>query len=213
MNLLIKKIITGPFQENCFIIINKEVNSAILIDPGDDEIIIDNFIKNNNLKPKAIINTHSHLDHIGAINFFQEKYKIDFYLHINEEMILDGYKESCMFFGIEPKKKPIVDHWLDNETILNFKDFKLKTFNTPGHTPGGVCILIDNFLFVGDTLFSGSIGRTDLPGGDWSTLESSLKHLYDSLPLETIVHPGHGPDTTLLAELNGNPYLKFLSNY
>lgn len=212
MNLLIKKIITGPFQENCFIIINKKVNSAILIDPGDDEIIIDNFINNNNLKLKAIINTHSHLDHIGAINFFQEKYKIDFYLHINEEAILDSYEKSCIFFGIEPNKKPVVDHWLDSETVLNFKDFKLKTFNTPGHTPGGVCILVDNFLFVGDTLFSGSVGRTDLPGGDWSALESSLKHIYDSLPLETIVHPGHGPETTLLAELNGNPYLKFLSN-
>lgn len=212
MNLLIKKIITGPFQENCFIIINKKVNSAILIDPGDDEIIIDNFINNNNLKLKAIINTHSHLDHIGAINFFQEKYKIDFYLHINEEAILDSYEKSCIFFGIEPNKKPVVDHWLDSETVLNFKDFKLKTFNTPGHTPGGVCILVDNFLFVGDTLFSGSVGRTDLPGGDWIALESSLKHIYDSLPLETIVHPGHGPETTLLAELNGNPYLKFLSN-
>ena len=207
----IKKITTGPFEENCYLIYDKEKFDAVLIDPGDNEELIDSYIVNNNLSLLAVINTHAHLDHIGAISFFQNKYNIDFYLHLNEKKILDYYEESCKLFGINPKPKPTVTKWLDSESSLGFNDLKFTTINTPGHTPGGVSFLFKNHLFVGDTLFQGSVGRTDLPGGDYSTLQDSLRRLIALLPKETIVHSGHGPDTTLNDEFHNNPFLKFLN--
>ena len=206
-DVIVEKIVTGPFQENTFVVRSVESNQTLIIDPGDDEDRIIEFIRSKKLTPLAILNTHAHLDHIGAVSKLKESFNIPFYLHEEEKMILDHYEESCEMFGLLPKQKPKVDKWLKNHKSLTIKDFKVKIINTPGHTPGGVCYEIDNHIFVGDTIFKGSVGRTDLPGGNWDNLKKSLFQLIDTVNHEKIVHPGHGDDTTLKHELISNPFL------
>ena len=206
-DVIVEKIVTGPFQENTFVVRSVESNQTLIIDPGDDEVRIIEFIRSKKLIPLAILNTHAHLDHIGAVSKLKESFNIPFYLHEEEKMILDYYEESCEMFGLLPKQKPKVDKWLKNHKSLTIKDFKVKIINTPGHTPGGVCYEIDNHIFVGDTIFKGSVGRTDLPGGNWDNLKKSLFQLIDTVNHEKIVHSGHGDDTTLKHELVSNPFL------
>ena len=212
MSFSVKAVVTGPFQENSFIGWYSNSDEAFLVDPGDDAHLIIDVIDKNSIVPKAIINTHAHLDHIGAVQLLKEKYKIPFYLQTNEKMILETYEASCKMFGIKPNPKPEVDIWFDNEGELIIDRFKFNTINTPGHTPGGTCLQIENHIFVGDTIFRGSVGRTDLPGGNSSLLQSSLIHLMNSIDHDFIVHSGHGPDTTLNYELSENPFLIPLKN-
>ncbi len=211
MNFFVEKIVTGPFQENCYLAWENKTNQAILIDPGDDFYLIDNKINEKELNPIAIINTHAHLDHIGAVSELKKLYKIPFYLHEKELIILDSYEASCELFGLIPKNKPSVTKWIKNENNMIIGNFNIGIIHTPGHTPGGVCFEIEDHVFVGDTLFQGSIGRTDLPGGSLQTLNKSLVHLIDSVDHEKIIHSGHGNDTTLNSELRSNPFLLSLN--
>ena len=181
MNLFIKKIVTGPFQENSYLLVDKSSNKSVLIDPGDEGQKIINYINEKNIVPLAIINTHAHLDHIGAISEIKEKYSIPFYLHVGEKPILDSYPLACRMFGIKPGKSPSVDEWLHSSGKLLIEPFKFLIIETPGHTPGGCSFLINDAIFVGDTLFQGSIGRTDLPGGDRKILDKSLIKLIKKL--------------------------------
>lgn len=207
MNLIVDKIVTGPFQENCFIVWNENQNEAILIDPGDEHQLIIDQIEEKNLTPIAILNTHAHLDHIGAVSKLKETYNIPFYIHKEERVILDSYESSCEMFGLPIKEKPKVDKWLDSEKKLRLGGFSIIIINTPGHTPGGICYEIENHIFVGDTLFLGSVGRTDLPGGNWDTLQKSLIHLISIVDHDKTIHSGHGNDTKLNHELISNPFL------
>ena len=212
MNLSVETIVTGPFKENSYFFWYNNSRDTILIDPGDDYNLICNQIDKNNLIPVAIINTHAHLDHIGAVSKLKQIYGIPFYLHEDEALILDTYKDTCDFFGIEEREKPEVDIWLKDDREILINNFKIKLFHTPGHTPGGICIKVDNHLFVGDTIFHGSVGRTDLPGGNWKKLESSLINLVKSMDPDIILHSGHGPDTTLVNEIEKNPFLIALND-
>ncbi len=205
--LIVDKIVTGPFQENTFIISSARSKHALVIDPGDDEELIVDFIETKKIKPLAILNTHAHLDHIGAVCKLKEQFSIPFYLHKKERMILDNYEESCKLFGLTPKSKPAVDNWILDQKNLVFKEFEVRIINTPGHTPGGVCYEVDQHIFVGDTLFQGSIGRTDLPGGNLNELKNSLLHIIDTFSHEKTIHSGHGNDTKLKYELISNPFL------
>ena len=174
MKLSIKTIVTGPFQENTYLLIDKLSDKCILFDPGDEGQKIINYINENDLIPIAIINTHAHLDHIGAIAEIKEKYSIPFYLHVDEKPILDSFPIACRMYGIKKGKSPSVDKWINSSGDLVIGPFKLSIIETPGHTPGGCSYLINNVIFVGDTLFKGSIGRTDLPSGDRKVLDESL---------------------------------------
>ena len=207
MNLLIKTIVTGPFQENSYLLIEKLSNKCVLIDPGDEAQKIINYINEKNIIPIAIINTHAHLDHIGAISEIKEKYSIPFYLHIGEKPILDSYPLACKMFGIKAGKSPSVDEWFHSSGELLIEPFKFLIIETPGHTPGGCSFLINDAIFVGDTLFQGSIGRTDLPGGDRKILDKSLIKLIKKLNPETTVYSGHGPSTSIGFEKANNSFL------
>ena len=212
MNLYIKTIVTGPFQENSYLLIDKLSKKCVLIDPGDEAQKIINFINEKNIIPIAIINTHAHLDHIGAISEIKAEYSIPFYLHIEEKTILDSYLVSCRMFGMKPGKSPSVDEWLNASGELLIGPFKFLIIETPGHTPGGCSFLIDDIIFVGDTLFQGSIGRTDLPGGDRKILDKSLIKLINKLNHKTTVYSGHGPSTSIGFEKINNPFLIQLQN-
>ena len=212
MNLYIKTIVTGPFQENSYLLTDKLSKKCVLIDPGDEAQKIINFINEKNIIPIAIINTHAHLDHIGAISEIKAVYSIPFYLHIEEKPILDSYLVSCRMFGMKPAESPSVDEWLNASGELLIGPFKFLIIETPGHTPGGCSFLIDDIIFVGDTLFQGSIGRTDLPGGDRKILDKSLIKLINKLNPKTTVYSGHGPSTSIGFEKINNPFLIQLQN-
>jgi len=212
LNLYIKTIVTGPFQENSYLLIDKLSKKCVLIDPGDEAQKIINFINEKNILPIAIINTHAHLDHIGAISEIKAVYSIPFYLHIEEKPILDSYLVSCRMFGMKPAESPSVDEWLNASGELLIGPFKFLIIETPGHTPGGCSFLIDDIIFVGDTLFQGSIGRTDLPGGDRKILDKSLIKLINKLNPKTTVYSGHGPSTSIGFEKINNPFLIQLQN-
>ena len=212
MNLYIKTIVTGPFQENSYLLIDKLSNKCVLIDPGDEAQKIINYINEKHIVPIAIINTHAHLDHIGAISEIKAEYSIPFYLHTEEKPILDSYLISCRMFGIKPAQSPSVDEWLNTSGELLIGPFKFLIIETPGHTPGGCSFLIDDIIFVGDTLFQGSIGRTDLPGGDRKILDKSLIKLINKLNPKTTVYSGHGPSTSIGFEKINNPFLIQLQN-
>jgi len=168
--------------------------------------------KKINLQPIAIINTHAHLDHIGAVAEIKERYTIPFYLHIAEKPVLESYPIATRMFGLQEKETPSVDKWIESGGPLIIGPFTFSIIETPGHTPGGCSYVIEDCVFVGDTLFQGSIGRTDLPGGDWPTLENSLVNLMTSLNLDIKVYSGHGPITSLRIEKEQNPFLIPLKN-
>ena len=212
MNLYIKTIVTGPFQENSYLLTDKLSKKCVLIDPGDEAQKIINYINEKHIIPIAIINTHAHLDHIGAISEIKAVYSIPFYLHIEEKPILDSYLVSCRMFGMKPAESPSVDEWLNASGELLIEPFKFLIIETPGHTPGGCSFLIDDIIFVGDTLFQGSIGRTDLPGGDRKILDKSLIKLINKLNPKTTVYSGHGPSTSIGFEKINNPFLIQLQN-
>jgi len=211
LSLNVKRVVTGPFQENSFIAWLDDLSSCLIIDPGDDLQKIIDCIRKRNLEPIAVVNTHAHLDHIGAIAGLKKEFGISFYLHPNEKPVLDGYARDCAFFGMTPKETPEVDFWFGKED-LSIGDFSIQLVETPGHTPGGTCLIIKNHAFTGDTIFAGSVGRTDLPGGNWETLSDSLVKAMKIIPDDNILHPGHGVDTTMAIEKKQNPFLIPLLN-
>lgn len=209
LHLIIKihKITSGPFQENGYIIHGEDSKNCILIDPGDNPELYIRKIEEFNLTPLAIINTHGHIDHIHAVQPLKDHFSIPFYIHENEKMFLEHYPNSCLTYGMIPNQKLEVDYWLTDETDLKVGEYTLKIVFTPGHTPGGLCYQINGNIFTGDTLFKGSIGRTDFPGGDYGILMESLQKLINEIPGETRVHSGHGLSTTIAEEVNSNPFL------
>ena len=207
MKIIIHRITAGPFQENGYIIHGEGKSDCIIIDPGDSPNLYIKEIENSKLKPIGIMNTHGHIDHIHAIQPLKDNYPIPFYIHKEEKMIVDHYPQGCLMYGMTPNNKPVVDHWLKNEDSITIGDYKIKVIHTPGHTPGGVCYQLNSDIFTGDTLFKGSIGRTDFPGGDYNTLMDSLKYLIENVPGDTQVHSGHGYSTTIENEILSNPFL------
>ena len=206
LSLIIQPVTTGPFQENSYLVGLEQSNECIIIDPGDEPNILQKEIDSFG-KLLAIVCTHAHLDHIGAVYDLKKIYDCPVYLHENDKSVLDSYEESCSFFGLNPKPKPDIDEWITSDNDLIFNDLPLKVLHSPGHTPGSTCFEIMGHLFSGDTLFAGSVGRTDLPGGDWDELNMSLIKIMKTFSQETVVHSGHAPETTIKLEMQQNPFL------
>ncbi len=201
----VKKIVTGVFQENTYLIYNNK--EVIIIDPGDDFKKIDQFIGNNNLTPKAILGTHGHIDHISSVYQLKEKYHIPFYLNSKEQINLDHLKKISDKYNIKYNGTPEIDIDLEGKNKITISEFNFKIINSPGHTLGGILFKIDDIVFCGDTIFRNSIGRTDLPGGDIKILKDTiLKNIY-TLPEDTKLYPGHLGITTVKHEKYNNSYV------
>lgn len=197
----------GPFQENTFLLRAADAADVIVIDPGEDAERLIEFMGKHDYTPVAIVNTHAHLDHIGAVEPLKQQYDIPFYLHPDDREILQSAPEHARLFGVRVPEVPEIDVELSDNQTLELAGLRIQVLHTPGHTPGGVSLQVGTRVFAGDTLFFGSIGRTDLPGGDFQTLMKSIEERLLTLPDETVVHSGHGPDTTIGRERQHNPFL------
>ncbi len=199
------------YGTNTYILWDSESLEAVIFDPASSDENLCDFINTKKLKPKYIINTHGHLDHIGGDDFYREKYKIPLAIHyLDADMLVNPELNLSVFSEKEIKVKPADILFGKNDYNFVIGDYPLKIIHTPGHTKGSVCILIDNYLISGDTLFYESIGRTDLPGGDYNDIISSIKNKLFVLPDEIVVLPGHGEHTTIGDEKVGNPFVGML---
>ncbi len=203
----------NPFDENTYIIAN-EKKQCWIVDPGmydDTEVAaLKDYISGKQLQPQGIINTHAHIDHILGVQTLIDEYKIPFGIHKDEQMILDRAEATAAMFGFEFKNPPKQTHYISELEPLKLGDDTIKVFLTPGHSPGSISFYYEpgNWVISGDVLFSGSIGRTDLPGGNFDVLVSSIRtHLF-TLPSETKVLSGHGPATEIGEEKKNSPFLK-----
>lgn len=208
----VHKFVFNPFQENSYIIYD-ETDECILVDMGSytveekREVLF--FTENNNLNPVMIINTHCHVDHLLGNSFFKNKFKTPVAAHSGDEFLLSKAVEQGSIFGFEVEAPPDIDKYLEEGKPLTFGNSSLDILHVPGHSPGSIAIYSreGNFVIAGDVLFSGSIGRTDLHGGDYDTLISSIRDKLLILPPDVIVFCGHGPETTIGEELRTNPFL------
>lgn len=207
--LIVRGIVVGAFQENCWVIGNRRTGEAICVDPGDqpDEILA--MARDMGVRIKYIANSHAHIDHILGVRKVREETGAKFLLHQADLTIARSVGESAKrFFGAEIQNPPDPDAFLEDGDDVDVDGLKLKVLHTPGHTQGSVCFLANGVLFAGDTLFQGSIGRTDLPGGDYDQEMASIVDRLLLLPDDTIVLPGHMDQTTIGAERQRNPYVR-----
>lgn len=207
--LQIKEFTTGPFFQHPLAVYDDTSKETFFVDIGYDDGQIQRFVDENSLKPIGIFNTHAHIDHVGATKTFQDKFNIPFKIGQNEQIVLDYASTSAAQYNFPFAGAPKVDGIFNEEDTFSVGEFEFKVISTPGHTPGGICFYCDQekILIAGDTLFQGSIGRTDLPGGNYDTIMKSLQKLKE-LPQQTIVYCGHGETTTIGEELASNPFLR-----
>jgi len=196
----------GQLEVNCIIVKCLETSRIAVFDPGDDFDKIVKFIESIGGKPELIINTHCHYDHIGAVNDLKKKYSIPFIIHEQEKEYAEEPEKNYSSMTGEPIKV-YPDRFISDGELINLGSIGIKVIHTPGHTKGSCCFLTGNTLISGDTLFAGSVGRTDLYGGDTDTILESIKNKLLLLDGDTIVLTGHGRSTTIKQEKRFNPYL------
>ena len=210
--LSIKTLTVTPFGQNCRILISELNKSAVIVDPGGDAPQIFEAIKSSGCRLEAIWLTHSHLDHCGAVAEIRSKFDVPLYAHPVEKELRANVEAICQMYGVPPglmKNCPEPDVNIVGGERLKVGEEEFQLLFTPGHSPGHICFYHqkDAKLIAGDTLFAGSIGRTDLPGGDHETLIRSIREQILTLPGETKVLSGHGPDTRVDIEAESNPFL------
>lgn len=198
----------GPLMMNAYVLGCPVTREAVIVDPGYEPDVILGMLRKHQLRPVHILCTHGHLDHVGAVAEVKAATGAPVALHPNDLFLYERATEWAPLFGMRVTPPPTPDRFLAEGDEIRFGQFSLRAIHTPGHTPGGMSYLIGTWVFVGDTLFAGSVGRTDLPGGSWSDLIRSIKEKLFPLGDGTIVYSGHGPVTTIGRERRTNPFLQ-----
>lgn len=207
--LIVRGMVVGVFQENCWVIGNRRTGEAICIDPGDQAEDILAMARDMGVKIKLIANSHAHVDHILGVGDIKNETGARFLMHRDEAAIAaQAAKSALMFTGREVPDPPLPDYHPEDGDVVEVEGVKLTVIHTPGHTPGSLSYYSEGMLFSGDTLFAGSIGRTDLPGGDYDQEMASIIDKLLILPDETIVLPGHMQETRIDAEKQMNPFVR-----
>jgi glyoxylase-like metal-dependent hydrolase (beta-lactamase superfamily II) len=214
--LLFETFPVGPLECNCSVIGCPDTKEAIVVDPGGDPERVDEVLRHYDLSVRWLVHTHAHLDHIAGTRDVKEhaaeRGRAEIALHRDDTFLYDGFVQQAAMFGWKVRPVLPVEHWLSDGEALDFGKLSTRVMHTPGHTPGSCCFHLEvggrSILLSGDTLFSGSIGRTDLPGGDYATIEKSIKTRLYALDGDTVVIPGHGPPTKIGDEARHNPFVR-----
>ena len=205
--VIVEKLVVGPFASNCYIVGSQSNKEGMIIDPGDEAKQILKRVKDLELDIKFIVLTHGHIDHTGALKEVKEATGAEVVIHGDDAKSLKN-QLVAIAFGLSYPTPPRPNRLLKGGESLDVGGMHFEVLHTPGHTLGGICLLGEGVVFSGDTLFNYGIGRTDLPGGSSSQLMNSIQTKLMTLPDNTVVYPGHGPDTTIGAERVGNPFLR-----
>ncbi len=207
--MTIETKVVGPYAENAYVAGFPDTGDGFLVDPGDEAERIAGVIERLGLKIRYILNTHAHVDHVLAVDAMKELTGAPFYIHQAEEQVLEGVSGKAVWME-GSFTAPVVDGHMRGGDTFEVGGVTIGVLDTPGHSPGGVSLLVDNVVFTGDALYAGSIGRVDLPGGSMEVLLESIRSRLFTLPDETVVYPGHGPATTITHEKAHNPFFQIL---
>ena len=212
--MILESAAVGPFFKNGFVVGCERTRQAVFIYPGDEVDQLLDFITQQQLTVTHILLTHGHVDHVSGVAEAKRALGTPIYLHRDDLFLYQNAVRTGMMFGLTVEEPPPVDRYYEGEEPIVFGDYQVRVRHTPGHCPGGVCLAISKpgdasppALFVGDTLFAGSIGRTDLPGGDYMTLMRSITDVLFAFPDDSVVYSGHGPETTIGRERATNPFV------
>jgi glyoxylase-like metal-dependent hydrolase (beta-lactamase superfamily II) len=212
--MILESAAVGPFFKNGYVVGCENTRKAVFIDPGDEVEQLLAFIAAERLDVTHILLTHAHVDHVSGVAEAKRALGVPIYLHKDDLFLYKKAVPHGMIFGLTVEEPPPIDVFYEGEGPIEFGDYRVRVVHTPGHCPGGVCLAISKtgdasppHLFVGDTLFAGSIGRTDLPGGDYATLLKAITERLFAFPDESIVYSGHGPETTIGRERQTNPFV------
>jgi hydroxyacylglutathione hydrolase len=212
--MIIESRAVGPFYKNGYVLGCATSREGVIIDPGDEVDQLIDLVTKHRLSIKYILLTHAHVDHVTGVGHAKAKYAVPIGLHRDDLFLYERAPEIAPMFGLSVETLPPVDFYFDSIGPWQFGAYDVHVHHTPGHCPGGVCLQVSERgsagkdLFVGDTLFAGSIGRTDLPGGDYDTLLRSIRDVLFRFGDDAIVYSGHGPQTTIGQERRTNPFLR-----
>jgi glyoxylase-like metal-dependent hydrolase (beta-lactamase superfamily II) len=204
---LVTTLVVGPLQVNCYLVACAASQTALVIDPGDEGERIVAAVRAAGRQVTGIVNTHGHFDHIGANRVLVEATGAELLIHEHDLPLLHKAQLHARMYGLHAEPSPPPARLLRDGDELTCGKLRCQVIHLPGHSPGGIALLCGRHLFSGDVLFAGSIGRTDLPGGDHHTLVEGIRRRLWCLPGDTIVHPGHGPDTSIAREKRTNPFV------
>jgi len=212
--MILESAAVGPFFKNGYVVGCERTKQAVFIDPGDEVDQLLAFIADSELQVTHILLTHAHVDHVSGVAEAKRRLGVPILLHQDDLFIYQNAVRTGMMFGLTVEEPPPVDRYYEAGELIVFGDYEVRVAHTPGHCPGGVCLAVSKkgdsaapYLFVGDTLFAGSIGRTDLPGGDYETLLKAITGVLFTFPDESTVYSGHGPETTIGGEKTTNPFV------
>ncbi len=210
MGLLLDRTVVGLLDVNAYLLVDEATARGLLVDPGGDPEQIAAMVERRGAKVDAIVATHGHVDHVAGVADLCRRFQVPFWIHAAEAPVLETVPIQARLFGFPPTAKPDVARWLEEGTPIAVGDSVGRVIWTPGHTPGGISLFFerDGMLLTGDTLFVGSVGRTDLPGGDGEVLARSIREKLYALPPGLTFHPGHGPSGALDRERQTNPFVR-----
>lgn len=212
--MILESAAVGPFFKNGYVVGCERTKQAVYIDPGDEVDQLLAFIAREQLQVTHILLTHAHVDHVSGVAEAKRTLAVPILLHQDDLFLYQNAVRTGMMFGLTVEEPPPVDQFYDGEGPIVFGDYEVRVAHTPGHCPGGVCLAVSKkgdpgppCLFVGDSLFAGSIGRTDLPGGNYDALLQAITGVLFTFPDDSIVYSGHGPETTIGREKATNPFV------
>ena len=209
---MIIQIPNGMFAENTYLIVDAQARECAIVDPGEEAGLILHKVEEIGARPVAIWLTHAHVDHVLGVPAVAQRTGAPVWLHPGDRPLYDAVPDQAAWFGlVAPDRLPVPDNDMVHGDSLAVGELRFEVRHAPGHSPGSVCLIGAGVALTGDVLFAGSIGRTDLPGGDFETLIGSIERELLTLPDDTILYSGHGPETTVGRERHSNPFLKGLS--